>query len=64
VICIDQNPVHGAGIVWNHMPHGVEDETGDRPLAERARWLRQAAALAGLSGGLSWLAWAGARRSC
>ena len=58
VICIDKSPVHGTGIVWNHIPHGVEDETGDRPLTERARWLRHAAAFVGLSSGLSWLAWA------
>ena len=45
--------VHGTGIVWNHIPHGVEDETGDRPLAERARWLRHAAFFVGLSSGLS-----------
>jgi autotransporter strand-loop-strand O-heptosyltransferase len=42
VICIDQKPVHGHGLAWNHIPHGAEDETGDRPLAERARWLRHA----------------------
>jgi autotransporter strand-loop-strand O-heptosyltransferase len=58
VICIDQKPVHGSGIVWNHIPNGSEDETGDRPLTERARWLRHAAAFVGLSSGLSWLAWA------
>jgi autotransporter strand-loop-strand O-heptosyltransferase len=58
VICIDQKPVHGTGIVWNHIPHGVEDETGDRPLAERVRWLRHAEFFIGLSSGLSWLAWA------
>ena len=58
VICIDKSPVHGTGLVWNHIPHGVEDETGDRPLVERARWLRHAAAFVGLSSGLSWLAWA------
>ncbi len=58
VICIDKQPVHGSGIVWNHIPHGVEDQTGERPLAERARWLRHAAAFVGLSSGLSWLAWA------
>ena len=58
VICIDQKPVHGTGMVWNHIPHGVEDETGDRPLTERARWLRHASAFIGLSSGLSWLAWA------
>jgi autotransporter strand-loop-strand O-heptosyltransferase len=58
VICIDQKPVHGHGLVWNHIPHGAEDETGDRPLAERARWLRHAECFIGLSSGLSWLAWA------
>jgi autotransporter strand-loop-strand O-heptosyltransferase len=58
VICIDQRAVHGTGLVWNHIPHGSEDETGDRPLAERARWLRHAAFFVGLSSGLSWLAWA------
>jgi autotransporter strand-loop-strand O-heptosyltransferase len=58
VICIDQKPVHGTGLVWNHIPHGVEDETGDRPLTDRVRWLRHAAAFVGLSSGLSWLAWA------
>jgi len=58
VICIDQRPVHGTGLMWNHIPHGVEDETGDRPLAERARWLKHAEFFVGLSSGLSWLAWA------
>jgi autotransporter strand-loop-strand O-heptosyltransferase len=58
VICIDQKPAHGAGIVWNHIPHGAEDETGDRPLVERARWLRHAEFFVGVSSGLSWLAWA------
>jgi autotransporter strand-loop-strand O-heptosyltransferase len=58
VICIDKAPVHGTGLVWNHIPHGTEDQTGDRPLLERARWLRHAAAFVGLSSGLSWLAWA------
>ena len=58
VICIDKQPFHGTGIVWNQMPHGVEDETGDRPLAERARWLRHADFFVGLVSGLSWLAWA------
>ncbi len=58
VICIDQKRVHGTGTVWTHIPHGVEDQTGDRPLTERARWLRHAAAFVGLSSGLAWLAWA------
>jgi autotransporter strand-loop-strand O-heptosyltransferase len=58
VICIDQKAVHGTGLLWTHIPHGVEDETGDRPLTERARWLRHASFFVGLSSGLSWLAWA------
>ena len=62
VICIDQKRVHGTGLVWNHIPHGAEDETGDRPLVERARWLKHADFFVGLASGLSWLAWAPARR--
>jgi autotransporter strand-loop-strand O-heptosyltransferase len=58
VICIDQRPVHGTGLVWNHIPWGAEDQTGDRPLQERARWLKHAEFFIGLSSGLSWLAWA------
>ncbi|MFT8977934.1 autotransporter strand-loop-strand O-heptosyltransferase [Gluconobacter oxydans] len=58
VICIDQKPVHGTGIVWNHIPFGAEDQTGNRPLAERVRWLRHAAFFIGGSSGLAWLAWA------
>jgi autotransporter strand-loop-strand O-heptosyltransferase len=58
IICIDQKPVHGGGIIWNYIPHGAEDQTGDRPLAERVQWLRHSKAFIGLSSGLSWLAWA------
>jgi autotransporter strand-loop-strand O-heptosyltransferase len=57
VICIDQKSVHGTGLMWTHIPHGVEDQTGDLPLAERVRWLKHAALFVGLSSGLSWLAW-------
>jgi autotransporter strand-loop-strand O-heptosyltransferase len=58
VVCIDRSPVNGHGLVWNHLPHGVQDETGDRPLGERARWLMHAEFFVGLSSGLAWLAWA------
>jgi autotransporter strand-loop-strand O-heptosyltransferase len=58
VICIDRERVHGAGLAYTHIPHGAEDETGERLLAERARWLRHASAFIGVSSGLTWLAWA------
>jgi autotransporter strand-loop-strand O-heptosyltransferase len=58
VVCIDQKRTHGKGLVWTHIPHGAQDETGDRPLVERARWLKHAEFFVGLSSGLSWLAWA------
>jgi autotransporter strand-loop-strand O-heptosyltransferase len=58
VVCVDQKPVHGAGLMWTHIPHGAEDETGDRPLSERVRWLKHADLFVGLSSGLAWLAWA------
>jgi autotransporter strand-loop-strand O-heptosyltransferase len=58
VICIDKQPAHGHGLFWTQIPHGAEDETGDRPLLERARWLKHAEFFVGLSSGLAWLAWA------
>jgi autotransporter strand-loop-strand O-heptosyltransferase len=58
VIGIDLKRSHGQGNVWMHLPGGAEDQTGDRPLAERARWLKHADFFVGLSSGLSWLAWA------
>ena len=58
VICIDQKPLHGKGNVWTQIPLGAEDFTGDKPLLERARFLKHAAFFVGLSSGLSWLAWA------
>jgi autotransporter strand-loop-strand O-heptosyltransferase len=58
VVCIDQQPRYGTGLTWKLIPDGAEDETGDRPLLERARWLKHAEFFIGLSSGLSWLAWA------
>ncbi len=58
VICIDRDRVTGSNTIWHHIPHGVEDMTGQIPLTERARWLTHAAFFIGLSSGLSWVAWA------
>jgi autotransporter strand-loop-strand O-heptosyltransferase len=52
VIVIDREPPNPL------YAHGAEDQTGDRPLLERARWLRHAEFFVSLSSGLSWLAWA------
>ncbi|NIF20561.1 autotransporter strand-loop-strand O-heptosyltransferase [Candidatus Pantoea multigeneris] len=57
VICIDKETTVGRDLTWNHIPHGAEDETGNRPLSERLRWLMHAEFFVGLSSGLSWLAW-------
>lgn len=58
VVCIDQKPAHGQGLNWTHIPNGARDETGDRPIEERAHWLKHAAFFVGNSSGLAWLAWA------
>lgn len=57
VICIDQNTISGHGIIFNSIPYNAENETGNRPLSERARWLKHAEFFVGLSSGLSWMAW-------
>jgi autotransporter strand-loop-strand O-heptosyltransferase len=57
VLCIDKNRVCGAGVVWNHIPHGAEDFTGDLPLQKRINLIKDADMFIGLSSGLSWLAW-------
>ena len=57
VLCIDRQASYGQNLVWNHIPYGAEDFTGDLPLTERARLLAHAEFMVGLSSGLSWLAW-------
>lgn len=54
VICLDKEATYRNG-GW---PQYIEDQTGHRPLTERARWLAHADLFIGLSSGLSWLAWA------
>lgn len=58
VLCIDKAATVGQGYTWNHLPHGVEDHTGDKPLSERIALLAHADFFIGLGSGLSWLAWA------
>lgn len=57
VLCIDKDYSHGSGIVYNQMPWGVEDFTGNRPLQERVDLIKDADLFIGLPSGLSWLAW-------
>ena len=57
VLCIDKEPVTGQGIVVNHIPWGVEDFTGNKPLQERINLLKDCDFFIGLSSGVSWLAW-------
>lgn len=58
VLCIDRQAHGGQNFVWNHIPWGAEDFTGDIPLQERVDLLRHASFFVGLGSGLSWLAWA------
>ncbi|ECA0362697.1 autotransporter strand-loop-strand O-heptosyltransferase [Salmonella enterica subsp. salamae] len=60
VLCIDRQAHGGEGYVWNHIPWGAEDFTGNIPLQERVNLLRHASFFVGLASGLSWLAWASA----
>lgn len=57
VVCIDRAPVVGHTFVWNRLPAGVEDYTGDLPLEDRIALLQHADFFIGLSSGLTWLAW-------
>lgn len=57
VLCIDKERTEGKGFMWNRMPAGVEDFTGNRPLQERIALLEHCDFFIGLGSGLSWLAW-------
>ena len=41
----------------NHIPWGVEDDTGNKPLQERIDLLKDCDFFIGLSSGVSWIAW-------
>lgn len=57
VICIDKERETSAGGYSLQIPWGCEDFTGDRPMLERAQFLRHAEFMIGNSSGLSWLGW-------
>ena len=57
IICIDRDRTVGNGVVVSHMPWGVEDDTGAKPLQERINMLKDCDFFIGVSSGLSWLAW-------
>ncbi|MCS4320818.1 autotransporter strand-loop-strand O-heptosyltransferase [Serratia sp. BIGb0234] len=57
VICIDRDKVAGDGVINHYIPYGAQDQTGERPLSERMRWLQHAQFFVGLSSVLSWLSW-------
>jgi len=58
VWCIDKHKIFGKSPVFNKMPAGAIDKTGDFPLVERMKQITGAEFLIGLGSGLSWLAWA------
>lgn len=57
VLCLDKERTEGKGYIWNRMPAGCEDFTGNKPLQERIALLEHCDFFVGLGSGLSWLAW-------
>ncbi len=58
IYCIDQNSAEEYNsLVRSYMPDGVIDDTGNKPIAERAEMLMNCEFFIGLGSGLSWLAW-------
>lgn len=57
VVCIDRDREQSAYGITVRCPEGAEDDTGEKPLTERAQLLAHAAFCVGISSGLSWLAW-------
>lgn len=58
VLCIDKRDSFGSDPVYNWMPSGARDATGDYPITHRVNQIRGSEFFIGLSSGLSWLAWA------
>ncbi len=58
VVDIDRDMYVGRDTHWNHIPWGVKNDTGDKPLSQRCKMLYHCDFFVGLPSGLSWLAWA------
>lgn len=57
VLCIDKQHEVGNGLVWNKIPYGCQDFTGDISLQQRVDLIKDADFFIGLTSGLSWIAW-------
>jgi len=57
VICIDAENNWGNRQVFNETPRGAIDDTGYKPLKERASMIYNSEFFIGLGSGMSWLAW-------
>ena len=62
VVCVDKNYDFGKGDFRNKPPKEAIDKTGDFPLQERITDIYNCEFFIGLSSGLSWVAWALAKK--
>lgn len=58
VVDIDRDRVFGTPEKWNTIPEKAKDDTGNIPLYDRIRSIKESEIFIGLGSGLSWLAWA------
>lgn len=57
IYCINKDKTFGQDMYWQHLPWGVQDATGTRPLQQRINLIKDADFFIGLSSGMTWLAW-------
>ena len=58
VVCIDKHSSYGGEGLFNEIPKGVIDRTGNAPIEYRITDLKNAEFFIGLGSGLAWLSWA------
>ena len=58
VVDIDKDKVFGTPEKWNTIPENAKDDTGNIPLYDRIKSIKESEIFIGLGSGLSWLAWA------